>query len=152
MNKIFIIGIVGSGKTTFAKKISEIKKIEHYEVDAIAYKRTETGRVKQSLEAQIASFEDINQSDSWIIEGTYRPSCKCLFEKADCVLFLDPPLALRKYRIFTRYVKQKIGIEKSHYAPSFQMLKAMYKWTRDFEKTEKILKPCLRSIGISWWL
>jgi hypothetical protein len=45
----------------------------------------------------------------------------------------NPPLLVRKFRILKRYIKQKLGIEKSHYKSDTKMLKAMYKWTRDFE-------------------
>lgn len=53
---------------------------------------------------------------------------------ADIIIFLDPPLWKRKIRIFTRFLKQIIGIEKSHYKTDITMLKMMYKWTNDFEK------------------
>lgn len=35
--KILIIGSVGSGKTTFAKKLSKELKIKHYEIDSIVH-------------------------------------------------------------------------------------------------------------------
>jgi len=52
---------------------------------------------------------------------------------ADKIIFLDTPLWKRRLRILTRFLKQKIGIEKCHYKPDLLMLKMMYKWTRDFE-------------------
>lgn len=51
---------------------------------------------------------------------------------ADTIIFLDPPLWKRRIRIFTRFLKQKLGIEKCHYKPDVEMLKMMYQWTRDF--------------------
>ena len=55
---------------------------------------------------------------------------------ADKIIYLDIPLKIRKKRIFIRYIKQKLGVEKSNYKPSFQMLKNMYKWTDEFENNK----------------
>ena len=47
---------------------------------------------------------------------------------------MDIPKNIRNKRIIARYIKQKIGIEKSNYKPSLKMLKMMYKWSNEFEK------------------
>ncbi len=134
MNKIYIIGIVASGKTTLAKKLSEKLSIPWYELDCIVHHKTETERYKRTHEQQVEVIKDIDKSEKWIIEGTYRKSCHCLLEMADTVIFLDPPLWRRKFRIFKRFIKQQLGIEKCHYKSDFKMLKLMYKWTSEFEE------------------
>jgi len=134
LKKTYIIGIVASGKSTLARKLSELHGIKHYEVDTIAHKVVNGERIRQNLEAQIAEFQEINQNDSWIIEGTYRPSCEYVLENADRIVFVDPPLYIRKYRIIKRFIKQKLKIEKCHYKSDVEMLKAMFKWTKEFEK------------------
>jgi adenylate kinase family enzyme len=53
---------------------------------------------------------------------------------ADTIIFLDTPLWKRKIRIFTRYLKQQLGIEKCEYKSDWTMLRNMYKWTRDSER------------------
>lgn len=59
------------------------------------------------------------------------------YDLADKIIFLDAPLYKRKFRIITRFIKQKIGVEKSNYKPTFEMLKYMFKWTNDFEKNRQ---------------
>ncbi|GAB6109826.1 P-loop NTPase family protein [Fusibacter bizertensis] len=135
MNKIYIIGNVGSGKTTLAKKLSRKLDIKNYEVDNIVHRNTKLGRIKQSEEDQILEFKRINETNSWIIEGTFRPSCKYLLETADLIIFLDVSMKIRKYRIVKRFIKQQLGLEKSSYKSNLKMLKAMFRWTNDFEKT-----------------
>lgn len=39
--KIHIMGSVGSGKTTFAKKLSTQTSIQHYELDNVVWQRIE---------------------------------------------------------------------------------------------------------------
>jgi len=144
LKKIYIVGNVGAGKTTFSKKLSKKLGIQHYEVDAIVHKSTENGRVKQSVEEQIIEFENINKNASWIIEGTYRSSCKYLLEKADKIIFLDPSIKVRKYRIIKRFIKQQIGLERCHYKSDLEMLRSMFKWTNDFEASRTQFENMLK--------
>ena len=145
--KLFIIGVVASGKTTLAKKLSGEYHIPWYEGDCIAHKDDETGRYKRTEAEQIAIIQQIDLQDSWIIEGTPRNSQKILLDLSDRIIFLDPPLPVRKRRIFFRYLKQKLGIEKSHYKPDLAMLKAMYRWTSEFEKGRTSFEEDLSRYG-----
>ena len=145
MKKILILGIVASGKTTLAKQISQKLNITWYELDTIVHHETPHGRNKRTPDEQIAVIQDINCLGPWIFEGTDRESYRCLWDMADTIIFLDTPLWKRKTRIFLRFIKQNLGIEKSHYTSDVQMLKMMYRWTRDFERNrvdfEKRLHP-----------
>jgi adenylate kinase family enzyme len=134
MRKILIIGIVASGKTTLAKRLSQKINIPWYELDCIVHHQSEEGRYKRSPDEQVEVIMDIDSRGQWIFEGTDRESYHCLFDMADTIIFLDPPLWKRKLRIFSRFLKQNLGIEKCHYKSDIAMLKMMYKWTNDFEK------------------
>jgi adenylate kinase family enzyme len=144
VSKIYIVGIVASGKTTLAKKLSKKLNVPWYELDCIVYEKLGTERYKRTPEEQMKVIHDIDKKGDWIFEGTYRKSYHGLFEMADKIIFLDIPLWKRKVRIFTRFIKQQIGIEKCFYKSDFKMLLLMYKWTSDFEKNragfENILK------------
>ncbi|MDU5106257.1 AAA family ATPase [Clostridium sp.] len=141
--KILIFGIVASGKTTLSRNLSLKYNIPCYEGDNIAWGGEGEKRYKRSDIEQLNKILDIDKRGNWIIEGVYRESQKCLFDMAEIIIFLDPPLHIRKVRIVTRFIKQKIGIEKCNYEPTFEMLKKMFKWTKDFEnkrsKYENIL-------------
>ncbi|MGF7050797.1 adenylate kinase family enzyme [Paenibacillus sp. DS2015] len=134
MKKILIIGIVASGKTTLAKRLSKTLNIPWYELDCIVHHETDNGRYKRTPAEQVAVIKDIDSRGFWIFEGTDRESYRCIFDMADSIIFLDTPLWKRKIRIFIRFLKQKLGIEKSYYKSDIKMLKMMYKWTRDFER------------------
>ena len=113
--KILIIGTVGTGKTTLARKLSEKYNIKYYEIDSIVH-------------------DDINKEDDWIIEGVLRKNLEYLLEMAEKIIYLNIPKKIRNKRIIARYIKQKIGIEKSNYKPNIEMLKMMFKWSNEFEK------------------
>ncbi|SCW47942.1 Adenylate kinase [Paenibacillus tianmuensis] len=133
MKKVLIIGIVASGKTTLAKRLSQKMNVPWYELDDIVHHQTPTRRYKRTADEQVEVIMDIDKNGAWIFEGTDRESYQCLFDMADTIIFLDTPLWKRRIRIVTRFLKQKLGIEKCHYKSDLTMLKMMYKWTRDFE-------------------
>ncbi|MBO5055756.1 MAG: hypothetical protein J6C64_05300 [Lachnospiraceae bacterium] len=135
--KILIFGIVASGKTTLAEELSRKMGIPHYEGDCIAWGFPGEKRYKRSEEEQREIIYQINENESWIIEGTYRESQKILYDLADKIIFLDTPLWVRQYRIILRFIRQKLGIEKSNYEPTFYMLKHMFIWTEEFERNRK---------------
>jgi adenylate kinase family enzyme len=134
MNKIFIIGIVASGKTTLARQISQELNIPWYELDTIVHNQTVEGRVKVTPDEQMQVIMNIDHHGKWIFEGTDRESYQYLYGMADRIICLDPPLWKRRVRIILRFIKQKLGIEKCHYKPTLEMLREMFKWTDDFEK------------------
>ena len=133
--KIYIVGIVASGKTTLATWLSEKIKIPRFELDSIIHDDENNGQ-KRSLEEQLQIIHEINKKEDWIIEGTHRKNLDELFILADKIIYLDIPLYKRRLRILKRYIKQKIGLEKCSYNSNIEMLKMMYKWTNNFEKNK----------------
>lgn len=130
--KILIIGIVASGKTTLAKRLSKENNICHYEIDSIVH--DDLNNRKRSVLEQLEMINDINKNNDWIIEGTLRKNLDVLLEFADKIIFIDIDKKIRKRRIISRYIKQKLRIEKCNYKSNLKMLKDMFKWTNDFEK------------------
>lgn len=130
--KILIVGSVASGKTTLARKLSNILEMKHYEIDSVVH--DDSKGCKRSAKEQLKIFKEIDDNADWIIEGTLRKHLFYLASWADKIIFLDPPLRVRKFRIFTRFMKQLLRIEKCNYKVSWKMLKNMYKWTNEFEE------------------
>lgn len=85
-NKILIIGISGTGKTTLARKLSDFLKIPITHYDELVWgenwKEKDEKRVEQKL-------EETMKKDQWIIEGFIHPAAKSKLEKADTVIYLD---------------------------------------------------------------
>ncbi len=144
--KILIIGIVASGKTTLARQLSDQTGIPWHELDDIVYERGENG-YKRSPEQQSEWIHAVDRQGAWIMEGVDRSSYAELYDLADKVLFLDPPLWRRRTRIVKRFFKQKMGIEKCHYRPDLKMLKMMFRWTRDFERGRSEFEAKLARYG-----
>lgn len=144
------MGIVASGKTTYAKELSKQKGSPFVELDAVVYQNMDGLRIKRTPEEQVKIIHEMNAKGSWIAEGVYRPSYHLILDMADIIIWLDPPLWKRRYRILSRHVKQVIGMEECAYVPDFEMLRNMYKWTKQFEgkrdELDGILQPYLEKL------
>ena len=140
--KILIIGPVGAGKTTLAKTLSNKYNIKHYEIDSIVHDDNEGGR-KRTEEEQNRIIKQIDKQNDWIIEGTLRKNLYYLLEISEKIIYLDIPKRTRNIRILTRFIKQKLKIEKVNYNSTLEMLKLMYKWSRKHENKKQQLEECL---------
>ena len=144
--KILITGTVASGKTTLAKRLSEEFAIPWHELDEIVRPLCRDRR-KRTREEQLEVISRIDRDESWIFEGTNRASYRYLFDMADMVIYINPPLVVRSLRILTRFIKQKFGLETSLYRPNLYMLGMMFKWTFDFEKNRRSFNSFLEQFN-----
>ncbi|MCM3709462.1 hypothetical protein [Sporosarcina luteola] len=142
--KIFIMGIVASGKTTYAKELSKQMDLPFVELDSVVYHNVAGVRIKRTPEEQVQVIHQMDAKGSWIAEGVFRPSYHLLLDLADIIIWLDPPLWKRKIRILSRHVRQVIGVEECAYRPDFQMLQNMYNWTKQFEGKREELDGSLQ--------
>lgn len=136
MKKIYIIGPVGSGKTTLAKKISSKLNIKMYELDKIVWNDDEN--IKRTDEEVLKIFNEIIKQDSWIIEDVGRTIFIDGLKMADIVYYIDLKPILIYKRCVLRWIKQKIGTEPYNYKPTIKGLIQMIKWARQDIKNKKI--------------
>ncbi|MFC4411799.1 DNA topology modulation protein FlaR [Chungangia koreensis] len=138
--KIYVLGSVGSGKTTLARQLSAKLGIPHYETDNFVWSRHPEGDIRNSIEVRDSLFLQAIHSSSWIIEGVHIDWNEEGFKQADIIVFLDLPLHIRRRQFILRYFRQITGREQANYRPSFAMLKKMFVWNRYFEET---MRPML---------
>ena len=137
--KIYIIGPVGSGKTTLSKKLSKNYNIKRYELDKIVWD-DDNGNIKRTDDEINKLFNEIINNKSWIIEDVGRKKFIDGIKKADITYYIDLPKITIYKRCITRWLKQKIGKERYNYKPTLKSLCEMLKWVQqDFKnKNEKI--------------
>ncbi|HEV7302363.1 MAG TPA: AAA family ATPase [Tepidisphaeraceae bacterium] len=108
--RILIYGVCGSGKTTFARQLSERTGISWTAVDDIAWR---PGWVSTSNEQQVAEVTTICAGERWILDSAYAKWADVPLARVELIVGLDYPrwfsLARLLRRTFTRVVdKQKI--------------------------------------------
>lgn len=136
-SKIYIIGVVGSGKTTFSTHLSKKLNIPCYSLDSVVYDINNIKREKKEIKNM---FNKIISQNSFIIEDVGRDIFNDGIKKADLIIYLDIKKKIVERRIIIRWIKQKLKIEKTNYKPDIKMLRLMYKWAREDinKKEEKI--------------
>ncbi len=146
--KIHIIGCSGSGKTYFAKALSQKYNIPNFDLDDIQWDNHAQGYgVKMPVEKRNALLQEILSNDEWIIEGVYYGWVQQSFEEADMIYVLDMPRYLYKSRIILRSVKRKLGIEKGK-KETLKSVCALLKRTDTFQNKNLIeIKTLLAQYG-----
>ena len=86
MNKIIILGNSGSGKSTFAKQLAEIIKIDYIHLDKLVYLHSWDKPEHENMEKEV---QEVLKRDSWIIDGNYLNYAKERFDLCDTIFFLD---------------------------------------------------------------
>lgn len=137
VQKIHIIGSIGSGKTTLARKLSEQLYLPHYELDNMVWERKKSGDVKKSARGRDNYLMSTIRKERWIIEGVQHGWVSAFFEKADLIVFLNTGCTKRKWRIIKRFIKQKLKMEQANYIPSFKIFQLLYQYNTVFEAETK---------------
>ena len=99
MNKIIVIGTTGSGKSTVAKKLSEILNVPHIQLDFLFWKPN----WEQSTDEEFFSkIEKAIDKPRWVVDGNYNRTNHLTWKEADTVIWIDLPFWLTFYQIFKR--------------------------------------------------
>lgn len=88
MKKAIVIGCPGSGKTTFAEKLSKKTGLPLYYLDAIWHKPDRTHIARSEFDEQLAK---VMQQDRWIIDGNYSRTLEMRLKFCDTVFLFDLP-------------------------------------------------------------
>lgn len=88
MKRVIIIGCPGSGKTTFAEKLSICTGLPLYYLDAIWHKADKTHISRAEFDQRI---QEIFTTDKWIIDGNYNRTVEMRLKECDTVILFDLP-------------------------------------------------------------
>ena len=105
--KINIVGISGSGKSTFAKKIADKLHHPYIELDSI-YWRSDWKHNPNFLTDLNSS---LSANSSYVLDGNYTSSDHLKWKDIDLVIWLDYSFHLSFYRCLTRTIKRLITKE-----------------------------------------
>lgn len=147
ISKLYIVGPVGSGKTTLAKKLSRHYGLPCCELDGIVYEpnpEAPNGNRKRASADRDAIFCSVLNQDAWIMEDTGRPCFEDGWKRADSILLLEPAARVRKFRILRRWLRQNLQLEHCGYIPDYQMLKCMFRWSDNYDNgTDEVKRRLL---------
>lgn len=89
MQKVIIIGCPGSGKSTFARKLSAATSLPLYHLDLIWHRPDKSTISKEKFDQRLA---EIIAKDFWIIDGNFQRTIETRIQTADTIFLLDFPI------------------------------------------------------------
>jgi adenylate kinase family enzyme len=103
MQRISVVGTSGSGKTTFANRLSARLGLPRIELDALNWGPNWTL-------ADVETFRDrvrlATAADSWVCDGNYSAARPIVLDRADTVIWLDLPFWTCLWRVIQRTARR----------------------------------------------
>jgi adenylate kinase family enzyme len=84
--RIHVVGATGTGKTTFADRLSGILGVRHVELDELHWLQEWTPEEPARLDEKVRR---VASGDRWVVDGNYSQVQPILWERADTVVWLD---------------------------------------------------------------
>ena len=106
MKRVLVIGSGGSGKSTFARRLGELLKIEVVHLDMHHWL---PGWTEPPKEEWARKVKELVGRDEWVIDGNYSGTLAARLAACDTVVFLDLPRALCVWRVFKRILTYRKG-------------------------------------------
>jgi len=130
--KFALIGLPGSGKSTFASKLGKILDIPVHHLDRHMFEPDGKKKDKQEfIEIQQAMLNE----EAWVVEGCSFSTFEMRFAKADVLIYFQFPRLICFLRLFKRlfnYKKDFGGLR----SVTWEILR--YTWNFDKEKRARI--------------
>jgi adenylate kinase family enzyme len=99
MQRVSVIGVTGSGKTTLAASLATTLQVPHVELDALHWEPNWTMAELDAFRRRVASHV---AAAGWVIDGNYSKVRDLVWERADTVVWLDYSFALTFARLLRR--------------------------------------------------
>lgn len=133
-NRIAIIGLPGSGKSTFATKLGKILNIPVHHLD----KHMFDGNKKRDKHEFLSVKKALLEQASWIIEGCSFSTFEMRFAKADTVIYFHLPRMLCIWRTIKRVFTFDQGNAETGCLQGINWTLIKYIWTFDRDKRSRI--------------
>jgi hypothetical protein len=98
VRRVAVIGPVGAGKSTFARALALRTGLPLVVLDDVYWR---DGRRPPPEEWEV-THAAIVAADDWVVDGDYRAVAGRRLARADVIVWLDPSLALRTWRVLWR--------------------------------------------------
>lgn len=125
MKFINIIGTTGSGKSTFARKLADKRKLQYIELDNLLWLDDWQESPNEALFLKLKRAIE-QAATGWAIDGLYTRTVPMIMEEVDTVIWLDYPFHINLYRLtkrtFGRVISRKKLWEDSNNRESLKLM------------------------------
>ena len=107
LRRVIVVGTSCSGKTTLARRLSELLDAQHIELDAIHWLPDWRPRPTEELRELVRSAV---APDCWVADGNYRAVRDIVWGRATCLIWLNYPFRV----VFSRALRRTIARSVDH--------------------------------------
>lgn len=104
-NRICVVGVTGSGKTTFAAALADRLGVPHIELDALHWDPNWQEAPDDVFRQRVA---EAIQRPSWVCDGNYSAARDILWPRAQAIIWLDYPFGLVFRRLVARTLRRAL--------------------------------------------
>ena len=145
LNRISIIGISASGKSTFSRKLAEQTKLPLFHMDILFWK----GNWEEVPEVIVLeNHKKLIQQDRWIIEGFIDEKMADRLTRSDMVIFLDYSGWFCAWRVFLRWVKHRKASRPELPDEALEELHGDFVWRVFRRKERENIEDALRCSNV----
>src|SRR5262245_15773494 len=101
MQAISVVGNSGSGKTTIARAIADALDVPHLELDSV-FHQPDWQPLNADEFRRIVS--DFTTAEAWVVDGNYGAVRDIVWDRADTVIWVDPP----RYRVMRQLIARTL--------------------------------------------
>jgi adenylate kinase family enzyme len=107
--RINVVGVSGSGKSTFAKRLSGLTGIRYIEMDALYWKPAWTASTDEEF---FAKLEQALEEEEWILDGNYSRSQPVKWRNVTMIVWVDYSLARTLWQAVSRAFRRSLTKEE----------------------------------------
>ncbi len=101
--RINVVGSSGSGKTTFARRLAELKGVPYIEMDALYWRPQWREPSDAEFLPQVA---EAVAGEAWVLDGSYSRTRHIKWPRTEALVFLDLPKAVTVSRVLRRALRR----------------------------------------------
>jgi len=136
VRRVSVVGNSGSGKTTFAAELGRRTGVPHLELDSVFHQPGWQPLPTEEFRARVAGF---TAGERWVVDGNYSKVQDLVWDRADTVIWLDPP----RHRVMRRIVWRTLR----------RVFSGAELWNGNRESWRNLLRADPESSVIAWaWI
>ena len=105
MERVWVVGNSGSGKTTVARAIAGASGSPHMELDAVFHQPGWTELPVEEFRARVGAFV---AAERWVVDGNYAAVADLVWRTADTVVWIDLPRRVVMRRLARRTLSRAL--------------------------------------------
>lgn len=128
MKRIMIIGCPGSGKSTFARSLTEKTGLPLHYLDMMYWNPDRTTKPKEEFRAALRETVALPE---WIIDGNYGSTLEIRMEACDTIIFLDYPVEVCIAGVEARRGKPRADMPWVETEPDLEFIEFVRKYNEE---------------------